>query len=185
MIGTKGTSLTDRILWYDGSSSFEPQALYDLILSGKQLGDNVFTTELTQEIIQFNQLVPDNKIRTKIELDEISTDWIIPDEYKSIDLTKYLLTLLLDEIDKKDSFTKEDIDERLSRITEEIALFDEFGLNEILQAVIYIVDEFRKNDVVWGTGRGSSCCSYCLYLIGLHDVDSVKYNLDLKEFFRR
>jgi len=46
------------------------------------------------------------------------------------------------------------------------------------------VNIFEENKVVWGTGRGSSCASYILYLIGIHQVDSVKYDLDLGEFFR-
>jgi len=42
----------------------------------------------------------------------------------------------------------------------------------------------RKNNLVWGIGRGSSVASYVLYLIGVHKVDSVKYNLDIKEFLK-
>ena len=35
-----------------------------------------------------------------------------------------------------------------------------------------------------GVGRGSSVASYILYLIGVHRIDSIKYNLDWKEFLR-
>jgi DNA polymerase III alpha subunit len=37
---------------------------------------------------------------------------------------------------------------------------------------------------VWGVGRGSSVASYVLFLIGVHRIDSMKYNLDYKEFLR-
>jgi DNA polymerase III alpha subunit len=50
--------------------------------------------------------------------------------------------------------------------------------------MIYLVDVMRENSVVWGVGRGSSVASYVLYLIGVHKIDSVKYNLDFKEFFK-
>ena len=40
----------------------------------------------------------------------------------------------------------------------------------------------RKHELVWGVGRGSSVARYVLYLLGVHKVDSLKYNLDIKEF---
>jgi DNA polymerase III alpha subunit len=42
----------------------------------------------------------------------------------------------------------------------------------------------RKNKIVWGVGRGSSVASYVLFLIGIHKVNSLKYNLDIKEFLK-
>jgi len=48
----------------------------------------------------------------------------------------------------------------------------------------YFVDTMQANNVVWGVGRGSSVASYVLYLIGVHKIDSIKYNLDWQEFLR-
>ena len=48
----------------------------------------------------------------------------------------------------------------------------------------YIIDTLRENNIVWGVGRGSSVSSYMLYLIGVHKVDSIKYNLNINEFIR-
>jgi DNA polymerase III alpha subunit len=42
----------------------------------------------------------------------------------------------------------------------------------------------RENDIVWGVGRGSSVASYTLYLIGVHKIDSIKYELDINEFLK-
>jgi DNA polymerase III alpha subunit len=42
----------------------------------------------------------------------------------------------------------------------------------------------RKENIVWGVGRGSSVASYVLYLIGVHKIDSLYYNLDVEEFLR-
>jgi DNA polymerase III alpha subunit len=50
--------------------------------------------------------------------------------------------------------------------------------------LIYIIDTMRKNNIVWGVGRGSSVASYILYLLGVHKVDSVKYNLHIEEFLK-
>ena len=50
--------------------------------------------------------------------------------------------------------------------------------------MMYFVELMRENDVVMGVGRGSSVDSYVLYLLGVHKIDSIKYNLDYREFFR-
>jgi DNA polymerase III alpha subunit len=42
----------------------------------------------------------------------------------------------------------------------------------------------RKNNIVWGVGRGSSVSSYILYLIGVHKVNSILYKLDINDFLR-
>lgn len=178
------TKLNGRILWYDGDSSFEPEALYDYVLSGNTLDSSIFITELSKDIRQFNSLNPKDQLGKKTEFGEYDTAWIVPDKYKTIDVKKYILSKLLNELESSDDFSQEDIDERMERVDEELALYKEYDLVDILTVVIYIVEEFERNNVVWGTGRGSSCCSYCLYLIGLHDVDSIKYGLELSEFFR-
>ena len=41
----------------------------------------------------------------------------------------------------------------------------------------------REKNIIWGVGRGSSVSSYILYLIGVHRINSIKYELDYKEFF--
>ena len=55
---------------------------------------------------------------------------------------------------------------------------------DLLRYMIYLVDFMRKENIVWGVGRGSSVASYVLYLIGIHKVDSIQYGLDYKEFLR-
>jgi len=54
----------------------------------------------------------------------------------------------------------------------------------LLRYMCYLVDFMRGNDIVWGVGRGSSVASYILYLIGVHRIDSIAYNLDWREFLR-
>lgn len=179
-----GTQLNGRILWYDGDSSFEPEALYEHILSGHTLDKNVFITEFNKDIRLFNSLNPDCQLSKKSSFNEVDTEWNIPSKYKEIDVTKHVLKKLLTELDNSPELSQYDIDDRIARVNEELELYEEYNLMDILRVVIYIVDEFENNNVVWGTGRGSSCCSYCLYLIGLHDVDSIKYGLELSEFFR-
>jgi len=42
----------------------------------------------------------------------------------------------------------------------------------------------RKNNIVWGVGRGSSVASYVLFLLGVHKIDSMYYELSVDEFLK-
>jgi len=182
------TQLNNRTLWYDGESSYSLNGLYELLLSGNGLTNvNVDSDDLI-EVKEFNKRVDESeRLREKNGLNEdlIKFDWNISDYYKSIDINSHILGLLEIELDKEENhFTKKERAKRVGRVQEELDLWNSNNLENLLRTIIYMIDCMRDSDVVWGTGRGSSCASYILYLIGLHDVDSVYYELELSEFFR-
>lgn len=74
--------------------------------------------------------------------------------------------------------------EQKNRVTEELELFVQHGMFDLLFYLKYLVDIMREHNIVWGVGRGSSVASYVLYLIGVHKIDSLKYNLDIREFLK-
>jgi len=74
--------------------------------------------------------------------------------------------------------------EQRDRVSSELELFIQHGMLDLLYYLKYLVDTMREHKIVWGVGRGSSVASYCLYLIGIHKIDSLKYNLDIKEFLK-
>jgi DNA polymerase III alpha subunit len=96
--------------------------------------------------------------------------WFLPDEYKNYDVKEYLLSICP---------TK-----NIDRLKYEINLYEQYNLLPVLKLLKYLIDTMRKNDIVWGVGRGSSVASYVLYLLGVHKIDSVKYNLDITDFFK-
>jgi DNA polymerase III alpha subunit len=98
-------------------------------------------------------------------------DWFIPKEYLEIDIEQWLYDQCQNDF-------------QLNRVKEELDLYKQMNFVFLLKISKYLVDSFRKNQIVWGVGRGSSVSSYCLYLIGLHKIDSLKYNLDIKEFLK-
>lgn len=98
-------------------------------------------------------------------------NWNMPDEYTSLDIVTYLVNMCQSEEEK-------------NRVLEELLMFKERGMLIVLQFLKYLVDTCDKNDIVLGVGRGSSVASYCLYLLGVHRIDSIKYNLDIKEFLK-
>lgn len=97
--------------------------------------------------------------------------WNMPTEYADFDIAKWCL----------DQCTT---DAQLQRVGKELLLFQERDMIPLLCFLRYFVDTMRKNQTVWGVGRGSSVASYVLYLIGIHKIDSMYYDLDVEEFLR-
>lgn len=98
--------------------------------------------------------------------------WMIPEHYRDLDIEGYIQNLCPDDA------------QRQHRVQQELELYKSRNLLDMLRLMVYIVDSMRKFNTVWGVGRGSSVSSYCLYLIGVHRIDSVKYQLDISEFLR-
>ena len=63
-------------------------------------------------------------------------------------------------------------------------MFEKHDMLVLLCFLKYMVDKFRENNILWGVGRGSSVASFCLYLLGIHKINSIKYDLDIEEFLR-
>jgi DNA polymerase III alpha subunit len=97
--------------------------------------------------------------------------WLMPEEYSQFDIELWLYNQCATD------------DQRL-RVQEELTLYKKFNLLNLLRYLKYLRDTAEKNNIVWGVGRGSSCSSYCLFLLKIHRVDALLYNLDYKEFLK-
>ena len=100
------------------------------------------------------------------------SNWFMPDEYKTLDIEAWIWE------------QTPPWDPQHTRVTEELAAFKERNMIDLLRWLKFFVDTMRTNNVTWGVGRGSSVASYVLFLIGVHKIDSIKYNLDWQEFLR-
>lgn len=99
------------------------------------------------------------------------SQWFMPDEYRNMDIAEYVLGLCETQAE-------------LQRVGEELLLYQERNLFDLLRYLKYLVDVMRLNQIIWGVGRGSSVASYVLYLLGVHRIDSMYYDLDPREFLR-
>lgn len=97
--------------------------------------------------------------------------WHMPAEYKQLDIAEHILGLCASESE-------------LQRCGEELLLYQERDLFDLLRYLKYLVDVMTNNHVIWGVGRGSSVASYILYKLGVHRIDSLYYKLDCREFLR-
>ena len=98
-------------------------------------------------------------------------NWHMPKKYYQINVLQWLLERCQNE------------DERF-RVQMEYDLFEKKKFIRVLQFLVYFVDTLRENNIVWGVGRGSSVSSFCLFLIGVHKINPMLYNLDITEFLR-
>jgi len=166
-------------LWPDGSISVDPDNVIDFIykLSSQPDGlKKLYVTSLTPEIITYNA-VSDHKLKIKTSCDaKFPPAWNIPEKYISLDLDDYLLKLV-DKIEHDKLYNK-----RVERLSTEIFLFKQLKLENVLRTLLYVIDVMTEKNVVWGVGRGSSCSSYLLYLMGLHEIDAVLYEIDIEDF---
>ncbi len=98
-------------------------------------------------------------------------NWFMPDTYKNMDVAKYVLDLCNSE-------------EELQRVGKELLMFQDREMFPLLCYLKYLVDTLRENNVVWGVGRGSSVASFVLFLLGVHRINSLYYDLSIDEFLK-
>ena len=166
-----------------GIPRFSNRDLIDMIYSGNVEKCHVVLCDPSDDVDKFNEAMQAqgmSPLQKYIPLDVdqktfdsvCQSEWFMPDEYKELDVVAHLYSLCDGD------------DERFHRVNEELSAFQSREMFDLLRYMIYLVDFMRENEIVWGVGRGSSVASYVLYLIGVHRIDSVKYNLDWREFLR-
>ena len=90
--------------------------------------------------------------------------WFMPDEYKNMDIAKYVLDQCK-------------TDEELQRAGQELMLYQERDMFILLKYMKYLVDTMR-------VGRGYSVASFVLYLINIHRINSLHWDLQIEEFLK-
>jgi len=176
---------TDKL----GIPRFSNRDLIDMIYSGHVDKIHAVLCDPSDEVTRFNNTMEEQGIvplQKYFPLDiDIKTfdsicqsDWFMPEEYKTFDLIEFL-NIRVSIYDLGYTKTPE-----YARVIEELGEYQQRNLIQLLRYIKYLVDFMHKNNIVWGVGRGSSVGSYVLFLIGIHRINSVKYNLSWREFLR-
>jgi DNA polymerase III alpha subunit len=167
----------------NGEIIFNEEDLCNLLMQGRDvsafknmivdktvdLESAVMILEDVPTFIQYNELAEST---TTDDFDHrCQHNWHMPQQYKELDIVEHML-----ELCKTDA--------ELQRVGEELLLFQERELFNLLRYLNYLVDVLKENNVIWGVGRGSSVASYVLYLLGVHRINSMFYDLDPHEFLR-
>jgi DNA polymerase III alpha subunit len=163
-----------------GNPIFNSVDIFKLLYQGKLTSLKDITVDYSEDIQQLEQVSGYSFQRFNEQLANISmadfdsalqSDWFMPEEYKNFYVEEWCL----------DRCTT---DEQIKRVKEEMLAYQDRGMIPLLQWTKHFVDTCNAHDIVWGVGRGSSVASFVLYLLGVHQIDSVKYNLDWQEFLR-
>jgi DNA polymerase III alpha subunit len=155
--------------------------LCDLLYAKPDLNINLFQVEDPDKFnssidalhAEIDKLELYKSMRMSVECYDqtLQSQWHMPEEYKKLDIVEYVLGLC-----------KEDYE--LQRVAEELLLYQERNLFDLLRYLKYLVDTLRKNNLVWGVGRGSSVASYVLFLLAVHKINSLYYELSIDEFLK-
>jgi DNA polymerase III alpha subunit len=165
-----------------GRIVFEEADVVDMVMRGRPLAD--LNGLIVQPMIDLETaaLILDD-IPKFIDYDKLAQEsvedfdhrcqhtWHMPVEYQQLDIAELVVAMC-------------DTPEKLQRVGHELLLYQERGLFDLLRYLKYLVDVMKQNNVIWGVGRGSSVASYVLYLLGVHRIDSMYYDLDAGEFLR-
>ena len=165
-----------------GEMIFNEDDVCDLLMTGREYNTlkNMLVDETVniEEAIQFVDRVPElvkyvaqPNVSLSIFDRNQQAKWHMPEQYKNLDIAEYILSLCSTEAE-------------LQRVGEELLLYQERDLFNLLRYLKYLVDIMTENKVIWGVGRGSSVASYILYKLKVHRIDSMYYKLDIKEFLR-
>lgn len=166
-----------------GEIIFNDNDVADLLMQGRDIdslnGMLVDSTVNIEKIVEFvddfpNKFVCYNYVNDQLipEWDHVKQqNWHMPQEYKDMDIAQYILDLCTSEAE-------------LQRCGEELLLYQEKDLFNLLKFLKYLVDIMKANNVIWGVGRGSSVASFVLYKMGVHRINSMFYKLHISEFLR-
>jgi len=167
-----------------GIPRFSNRDLVDMIYSGHIDKCHVVLCDNSVDVDKFNNYANENGLPSltkyiPLDVEEKTFDgvcqgeWFMPEEYKTLEVDAFLLGKIGGKLTKE-----------WGRCLEELEAFRERDMEDLLRYMIYLVDFMRENNIVWGVGRGSSVASYVLYLIGVHRINSIQYDLDWREFLR-
>lgn len=169
--------LTDRIFDENGNAFLSGDAIANMLYNDKNIfAGNFYVDTSDGEMEKFN-LYSDEKVKLapseKIDNNKRRDEWFMPDFYKTLNLQELF-----------DIMSKELPDIYKVRVKYELSLYQEKGYDNFLRYCVYLSTLVNQKKIVVGCGRGSSCASYLLFLLGLHMVDSVKYDIDVREFLK-
>lgn len=166
-----------------GEIIYSEDDLVHLVMQGREVlsWDSVLvdhTVNITSVTDQL-EVVP-NFVQYSVDQDDLTTEefdrnrqqtWFMPQAYRDMDIAEHVLSLCTN-------------DAELQRCGQELLMYQERGLFDLLRYLKYLVDTMREHNLIWGVGRGSSVASYVLYKLGVHKIDSMHYDLDPQEFLR-
>jgi len=162
--------LEDRILLNNGISIVSTNNAFNKLLNEGELPEHI-RVEPSNDANLFNEKY--NK-DVCINADDVLLNPTF--EYTEEEFEELLNNILENPRDNTDNI------DHLVRIEDEIEFFIKNDNQGFLCTLKRLIDKFKEDNVIWGVGRGSSCSCYVLYLLEVHDINPIKYDIPFKEF---
>lgn len=168
--------ISNRKINSDGLVVLDDISLFESLFIDSKNIENIHAQD-SQEVQEYNKwakIYDLPKIKTQEETINHTQNqqvWAMSKQYQELDIEEYVVNLC-------------ETEEEQNRVVVELQEYNDRGLYNLLRFLVYLVETMRKNNIVYGIGRGSSVSSFVLYKIGVHRVNSLKYNLDIKEFLK-
>lgn len=180
-MSTRLLDLEDRVITDSGLMVPKHNLLVRMALNGEPISHLPFVPH--PDTILYHQRRKSGKsAKMWKDTEEISgpTDatynWHIPEPYASLDITELCEAAILDMQLETEAY--------LDRLANELIQIEEKQMQDFLRCLVWITQTFREKKVVWGLGRGSSCASLVLFLLGVNKVDPVLYDIPMEEFYK-
>ena len=153
------------------------------------LGED-FSMKSNKEMIEVFKDVPEaientlkiaEKCDVDIKLGEIQLPYFkVPEGYND---QSYLRKLCLDGLEKRYGKKYDEVDqEKQERLDYELSVIDNMGWPSYFLIVADFVVWSKARDIVVGPGRGSAAGSFVSYLLGITNIDPLKYGLLFERF---
>lgn len=149
---------------------FNKKYFFELLYNEEKYDDKVFSE--SEDLKKFNEKIEKYFLdwqKIKFTYDKKEKNLLIPEQYQNFDIEKYLYDKIKTKKEKE-------------RVEYELYYYKKYEIFDILKIIKYVIDEMKKNNLIIGVGRGSSVSSYVLYLMGVHKVNSLLYDLNFHEF---
>ena len=170
--------LHNRSIHADGTVVCSQAALIELLYSGEDIsGLFCDTPDDEQEwcaaakICDDSQSGPVHTTQPAFSDVDWRANWLTPEPFASIDVLDWCISQCSTE-------------QEIQRVKMEISEMQQRNMISLVRHLIYCVDIWRKSGIVWGVGRGSSVCSFVLFLVGINRINPLEYDLDLREWLK-
>lgn len=162
-------SKLDRVLLRDGTSIVSPRRYAQMLIEGQDVSGIHVLDSFDADVYNFKY---STDISREIELVEVHP-------VQSHDASEEMFNALVESILSSPRF--KDSEEYQKRIEDELEFFVRTSNVVFLIECHRLISQMKENGDVWGVGRGSSCASLLLFILGVTDIDPVKYDIPFSE----
>lgn len=154
-----------RILLENGRSLVTPETLCELLLRGKDI--DAYCIDDEEEVERYLELY-----RKDLSTGE-------EPHYEALDHEDEAWEVLIDRIASSPRMS--DDPEYVDRVEAELEFFRKSANIQFLVRVSDLIQKFKEDGVIWGVGRGSACASLVCYVLGINDIDPIRYRIPFVE----